>query len=115
MPHVIIDYSGNIQSEVRKAGIVGLVHGVMINSGLFQDKDIKTRAYASDDFMMGEKGGDGTFLFVSIAIMPSRDDPQKSVLSQSIYDQVAAVLPGIDSISVEIRELHKPSYRKTIR
>jgi len=112
MPHAVIDYSANIEEEVIDADVVNLVHSALSDSGLFQAKDIKTRAYIAGDYMVGEKGPDGNFVHVAVAILEGRSAEQKQKLSQSVFDAVRKELPAVDSLTVEIRELAKDSYRK---
>jgi 5-carboxymethyl-2-hydroxymuconate isomerase len=113
MPHAIIEYSANIEEEFLDADICNRVHGTLMGCGLFRPEDIKTRAYATGDFMIGEKGQDGSFVHVTVSLLEGRTVEQKQALSQAIIDSLAVLNP-IDSKSVDVRELAKDVYRKII-
>ena len=113
MPHVVIDYSENMASAVQEFKIPEILHEIMISCGLFSPEAIKTRAYAANHFFVGTKGQGGKFLHVSVAILLGRTTEQKQLLSHSLSDALTEKLPGIDSITVEIREMDRETYQKT--
>jgi 5-carboxymethyl-2-hydroxymuconate isomerase len=113
MPHAIIEYSGNIEEDVLSVDLCDLVHGLLIECGLFNVDDIKTRSYVADDFMVGEKGQDGSFIHVTISLLEGRTSQQKKTLAQTILDSIAEAVEEADSISVDVREMAKEIYVKT--
>ena len=113
MPHAIIEYSANIEDEVLAADLSDRIHGTLIECGLFSAKDIKTRSYCAEDFMVGEKGQDGSFVHVTVSLFDGRTLEQKQDLSQKVLDSLQeAEMEGVDSISVDIRDITKACYRK---
>ncbi|MGB9153086.1 MAG: 5-carboxymethyl-2-hydroxymuconate Delta-isomerase [Alphaproteobacteria bacterium] len=111
MPHAVIEYSANIEEEFLDAGICDRVHGTLMDCGLFKPQDIITRSYPANDFMAGEKGQDGSFVHATVSLFEGRTVEQKKGLSQAVLESLA-VLNGVDSISVDIREIVKDIYRK---
>jgi len=108
MPHAVIEYSANIIPK----NIIPLVHEAMIASGLFEADNIKTRAYVANDFMVGTKGAEGRFVHLTVAILSGRTMEQRQTLSQSLIDILKASFPDADSLTVEIREMDRETYRK---
>lgn len=113
MPHAVIEYSENAKNDIQVHGVPALIHAAMIESGLFQSHDIKTRAYSAHDALVGTKGVNGRFIHVAIFLMEGRTEEQKQNLTQTIFNLLSAKMIKMDSITVDIRELEKSTYRKT--
>jgi len=114
MPHVIIEYSANICAVDQFSAITKAAHNVMIRSSLFATSDIKTRSYVAEDFLVGEKGKEGSFIHVIIYLLEGRSMLQKQALSESMRDTIKEQVKDIDQLSVDIRELTKETYRKHV-
>ncbi len=114
MPHVVIEYSDNISSAMQTEDICQVAHNTMIQSGLFLTGDIKTRAYSAQDFLVGEKGKDGSFVHITVYIMEGRSILQKQILSEALCNAVHGRLQTVDQVSVDVRELVKDIYRKRL-
>lgn len=114
MPHLIIEYSANVRSLVSPAELVKIGHKVMIESGLFSIPDIKSRAYAAEDYLVGEKGNDGSFVHVTVYQLEGRSTQQKQDLSEALRDALKVPLEKVDQLSIDIRELAKDTYRKYV-
>ena len=113
MPHAIIEYSANIEEDVLEAALCDRVHETLVACGLFSTKDIKTRSYCAEEFLVGEKGQDGSFVHVTVSLYDGRTLEQKQALSQSLIESLQeAEMDGVDSISVDIRDITKACYRK---
>ncbi|HEY1096477.1 MAG TPA: hypothetical protein VGF14_04485 [Alphaproteobacteria bacterium] len=118
MPHAIIERSDNLVHDFIEHDIdlVDIIHGVMMEVGLFDLNAIKTREITYDNFMVGEKGQDGSFVHISIAILTGRTLEQRETLTSAILDATVEALKEleIDSITVEVREMEKVTYRKAV-
>ena len=114
MPHAVIEYSENLTDAMieSRTDLVGLVHGVMMGSGLFELSAIKTRAYGVDNWMVGEKGPDGKFIHVAVSLLSGRTLEQKQNLSETLGKALSKQVPQADSVTVEIRDMDKDTYRK---
>ena len=116
MPHAVIEYSGNLTYDFIEHDIdlVDIVHGLMMNSELFDLNAIKTRSICMDNWMVGEKGQDGTFVHVTVSLLTGRTVEQRQKLSDDMIAALGEYLPKdiIDQITVEIREMDKETYRK---
>ncbi len=114
MPHAIIEYSEPLRPLIRSTEAVRLVHEAMIKSGVFNTADIKTRAHATDDFLVGEMGRTGSFIHVRIYLLEGRTSEQKQGLTEAIRTTLATALPQVNQLSVDIRDMVKETYRKYV-
>jgi 5-carboxymethyl-2-hydroxymuconate isomerase len=115
MPHVVIEYSVNAEPDVKRVGLTRLMWKLLAESGLFQSNDIKVRAYVAQDCFIGDKGPDGRFVHIAIAILEGRTLEQRQKLCQHVSDEIAQLLIDIDQITVDVTETAKDTYRKVVR
>ncbi|RTK92874.1 MAG: 5-carboxymethyl-2-hydroxymuconate Delta-isomerase [Rickettsiales bacterium] len=115
MPHAVIEYTTNVNYPTEFAKITQIVHNVMIQSKLFSVKDIKTRSHKIDDFLLGEKGRQGSFVHVTIYLLEGRTILQKQTLSETLLEALQAPLINVDQLTINIQEIVKDTYRKHVR
>ncbi len=70
MPHCIVEYSKDLESQVAPTKLVETVHQGALASGLFEASHIKTRAVAYDYFQIGTEKSD--FIHVTIRLHQGR-------------------------------------------
>ena len=92
--------------------IVPALHNVMIESGLFNTNDIKSRAYPAHHFAVGEKGTSGSFAHAWIYLLEGRTLEQKIALTKAIKNALKTHLTQIDQLSVDIRDMARDTYQK---
>jgi len=111
MPHCIIEYSAPLVHEIDIKQFVQLVHHGAINSGLFERSAIKTRAIRCDDYQVGDNHL-GSFIHITIKIMPGRTDEQKQHLLSAVYDSVSPETSCVCSLTLEVIDINAAAYAK---
>jgi 5-carboxymethyl-2-hydroxymuconate isomerase len=112
MPHCIIEYSKNIEQSVSIKRLVGAVHSYVFLSGLFEESSIKTRAIEYTYFQTGQS--DMPFIHITLKILHGRDHQQKKDLSTLVLDKLKNDIQPPISISVEVSDIEKVSYKKFV-
>ncbi|MDF0533712.1 5-carboxymethyl-2-hydroxymuconate Delta-isomerase [Shewanella yunxiaonensis] len=113
MPHIVIEYAAPLREQLDVNTLVHAAHQGAIATGLFNPKAVKSRAYACEDFVLGESDAStGSFIHIRVSIMPGRTDEQKQQLTQSIGQGLSAFVGAVGCVSIEVAELHQPSYFK---
>ncbi|TNF91277.1 MAG: 5-carboxymethyl-2-hydroxymuconate Delta-isomerase [Gammaproteobacteria bacterium] len=112
MPHVIIEYSEEVAGQVAVEHLLNAVHEATLDSGLFPEYDIKTRAIAYQYHRTGQTRD--AFVHVALHLLDGRSDAQKSALADGILGKIEPMLPGVSSVGVEIIDIHRSSYRKRV-
>ena len=83
MPHFVIDCSKNITKIQEPKNVLKAIHRVAIDTGLFDERDIKIRLNPFfKDYLVGGKEDD--FIHIFANIMQGRTTEQKANLSQRI-------------------------------
>jgi 5-carboxymethyl-2-hydroxymuconate isomerase len=117
MPHLVLEYSANVPDEPDFRRVLLDLHDALMASGSFDRKDIKSRAVRHDVFAVADGAGDRAFVALSIAILDGRPDEVKAALSEAAMDVLLHAFPklvggGRGAVSVEVRDLHRASYRR---
>ncbi len=118
MPHCILEYSAGVARKISKLSLLEAVFQGAQDSALFADNDIKTRAICFDDYSCGANLQDlegHEFLHVEIKILAGRNIAQRASLSQQVLNRLSLLAISNLSMSVQITEIERESYAKTIR
>jgi 5-carboxymethyl-2-hydroxymuconate isomerase len=92
--------------------LLDAVHRGAMDSNLFPEYDIKTRALGYEFHRTGQTRD--SFLHVAVHLLSGRSDEQKSMLSECVLARIEPLLPHVISVSVEIYDIHRESYRKRV-
>lgn len=112
MPHAVLEYSANLASSQDISDLLGKAHAVMNASGLFDSAAIKSRAFQTEHYCVGEQGSGGAFIHITIALLEGRTLEQRADLTKAMFEAFRGVLDDNVSLSVDIREMVKQTYRK---
>lgn len=112
MPHCIVHYSRPLASRIPPAQLIQTVYASALASGLFQGKDIKTRALAFEDYQTGEQQQD--FIHVEVRLLSGRTLEQRTALSRHVMDALLALGQQDISLTVQISEMERDSYSKHV-
>lgn len=108
MPNFIIEFSETLSQQIDPKILMDKVFTGAKNCGHFSPEAIKLRTQSRSDFRLHGKQQD--FLHISGHILSGRTDEQKTEISHSIMAQLKDL--GLNSVfvSVEIVDMHRPSY-----
>lgn len=109
MPHVIVEYSANIESEITPQRLVEEIHAAAINSGIAEPVAIRTRLKRREHYRVGD-GPENAFVHIDIRARKGRPLEQKKRAVQTIYDQANKTLDPVFkarplALTVEIHEI----------
>lgn len=110
MPHVILEYSKDLEKTHDIQELVETVVSGAIDSGLFTPSAIKGRAHSVDYYWTG--GSKAPFVCVEVKLLPGRTLEMKQDVTKRIFDKLVHKLPENIAISVEINDLNGDAYQK---
>lgn len=113
MPHCIIEYTSELEPELDIKRLVDVVFDGIEQSGLFDTTAIKVRANKLNYYKSGLDRND--FIHLTVKILPGRTDQQKLLLTESILNKIEQVVGNTKSTSIEVVDLHRPSYNKRLK
>lgn len=110
MPHLVLEYSANLEPSVDVAALVAAVHEAALATGLFPRGGTRTRAARRDLYRVADGHPDNAFVHLTARIGAGRTDDAKRAAGEQIF---AALCAGLDdaylsrplAISFEIAEI----------
>lgn len=117
MPQMIVEYSDNIQNLDIQKLLSGLNQSLFETGLVNHPDDIKSRARANSDYLIGFGDNPQAYIHVRLAILTGRSSDQKNLMA----DQLSAFLNTFETyqaegleiqLCVEIAEMPKEHYRK---
>ena len=115
MPHLTLEYSGNLSGlDVRQA--LMSLNATLLDSGHFDARDIKSRAIPLEAFQVGDGIESAAFMHVTLRLLSGRTSETRGLLASALLKVLTGVLPRIASqstqLSVEVIELDSVVYAK---
>jgi 5-carboxymethyl-2-hydroxymuconate isomerase len=110
MPHIIIEYSANVENEVSPQRLVEEMHAAAVASGIADIAGFRTRAERRDVYRVGDGNPSNGFVHIVARIRHGRSVEQRKALAASLMaaadkalEQAFAARPL--ALSVEVHEI----------
>ena len=110
MPHLVIEYSANLENRVDIGGLCASLHDAMLATGLFELGAIRVRAYAAKHYAVADRMEVNAFADLVLRIGTGRSPTDKKRAGETIMAAAKAYLvshfetPHF-ALSMEIREI----------
>lgn len=108
MPHCLVEGSRTLQDLLEPAELVRLVHDTAAASALFKPGEVKVRLSLYDHYCVGGEQAD--FIHLVFYILVGRTDEQKKHLSMMLVRALLQRLPGVEAISVDVRDIARETF-----
>lgn len=110
MPHIVVEYSSNVEAQFRSSNLLPKLHKAVEDSGLFDPQAIKARSLSYSDIVLPE--GAQSFVHITVSILSGRSIEQRQSLNDAVFAALKAAMPDVDKPSSDIREMTVETYRK---
>jgi 5-carboxymethyl-2-hydroxymuconate isomerase len=118
MPHINIEYTANVASTFDADAMLRSVNARIIESGLFEPEQVKSRAIALPHFRVGNADAGEAFLHARIHLVEGRSIAQRKQLGAAVVEAIGAALkpaPGLRvQITAELNEMLAETYQKLV-
>ncbi|MEJ2378347.1 MAG: 5-carboxymethyl-2-hydroxymuconate isomerase [Pseudolabrys sp.] len=110
MPHIIAEYSANLEDRLDVQGLVDNLHRAAIDSGVAELVGIRTRAARREHFRVGDGDAANGFVHIVARLRRGRSAAQRKALGQALLAaadaQLADVYPAHPvALTVEVHEI----------
>jgi 5-carboxymethyl-2-hydroxymuconate isomerase len=112
MPHIIIEYSANVEKQVSPQRLVDDLDAAAVASGISEVAGFRTRAERRDAYRVGDGNPENGFVHIVARIRHGRSLEQRKALAQSLMaaadktlEQAFAARPL--ALSVEVHEIDR--------
>ena len=111
MPHVITEYSANLEGVVDIPALIAELHETAIASGLFEVGGIRSRAKKREIYKIADGDPSNGFVFIMARLAPGRPADKRKALGESLLATAGKWLEPVFAtrgltLSVEIEELN---------
>jgi 5-carboxymethyl-2-hydroxymuconate isomerase len=117
MPHIHLEYSDNVQFEVKP--ILLAINQAFIQAGYATDpSDVKSRAVCQSDHVIGlELDNKHAYVHAKVSLLSGRSDELKAAIADLVLDTLSKYVPNQAGLNlqfcVELIDMPKSCYRKT--
>ena len=110
MPHVIVEYSANIEIDIAPQRLVQDIHAAAIAAGIAEPVAVRTRLMRRDVYCVGDGAPENAFVHIDIRSRKGKTVEQRKAAVQTVYDQANKTLDAVFkarplALSVEIHEI----------
>lgn len=111
MPHILVEYSANIENEIGLEPLFETLTEVAVDTGVFALSGIRVRGIRRDRYRIFDNHPENGFVHTILRVGHGRDEERLKAAGDRIYAVICEHLqPLFDSralnISMEIQEIH---------
>ena len=111
MPHIIVEFTDHLSEDIPK--LLTALHQNLATQRSIDIHAIKTRATPVQYVIVGDGNEPDKMIHITLRLLPGRDDALKKTMAQGLFETAQKYTHDDRiSITVEVIELHKPSYIK---
>ena len=110
MPHIVVEYSEDLNTPMRESEVLKALFHVVVDSGLFSPDAVKARAMPYNHFQL--PNGTDRFAHVTVSILDGRNEEQRAGLARELFHAAQTKLPSDVKLSVNIHEMNRTTYVK---
>ena len=109
MPHIIIEYSDNIEKKIKLETLIEKVHATAIDTGVFPLGGLRVRAAKREYYKIADGHPDNSFIHIELKVGPGRDKKTKISALKQIFASVETYLKPVHengplAMSAELNE-----------
>lgn len=85
MPHLIVEYSANLETDLDMAALARVIHEAALATGVFPIGGCRTRLARRDTYVIGDGHADNRFIHVQARIGAGRSDEVRQQAAEQIF------------------------------
>lgn len=110
MPHLIVEYSANLLSDVNLEDMLDGLHEAALSTGVFSIGGIRVRSYESENYRIADGREANAFVHARIRIGHGRDEETRINVSKTVFEFLSDYLEPVFQkrpigLSVELNEI----------
>lgn len=110
MPHIVVEYSVNLEEQISAGELVRRVHEAALGTAVFEVGAVRTRGEPRQLYEIADGDPENAFIHVAARIAPGRDPDTRRRIGQALLDALWSIAEPIwDTtplgLSVEVNEI----------
>ncbi|MCL9783537.1 5-carboxymethyl-2-hydroxymuconate Delta-isomerase [Vibrio sp. S4M6] len=114
MPNLILEYSNSVDERVNVQGLLEDLHKVTMESGLFDQASVKSRALRYHTWLIGNDGDSQDFIHIRFELLSGREEEQKRQLSRALMSALQEQASHVHSLTIDVRDMDSACFQKII-
>jgi len=115
MPHVICEYSANLDAKIRIHQLLEALHDAMMRTGAAELAGLRTRADRRTDYLIADNDPANGFVNITIRVAKGRPVETRKLIVQTVFAAAEKHLANVFAtapfvLSVELQEID-PEFR----
>ena len=99
MPHLVVEYSANLEKSLDLASLMDRLHATAIGTGMFPLGGIRIRAYRADHYRIADLDPDNAFVHVTATVGSGRPLDRREQVSRQLFETLCAALAPLSATS----------------
>jgi 5-carboxymethyl-2-hydroxymuconate isomerase len=99
MPHLIVEYSANLEDRIDRDALLDRLHAVALDTGLFPIGGVRIRTYRADHYRIADCAPDNAFVHVTAMVGSGRSLEKRKAASEQIFAALCEALAPLQEAS----------------
>lgn len=99
MPHLIVEYSANLEARLDLDGLLDRLYEEAIDSGMFPIGGIRIRAYKALDYRIADRDPANAFVHVTAIVGSGRPLDKREAVSRRLFEAICDALGTLSATS----------------
>ncbi|WP_299153299.1 5-carboxymethyl-2-hydroxymuconate isomerase [uncultured Tateyamaria sp.] len=118
MPHIILDYSANLDAQLDMHALCVALKDAAAATGVFPPAGIRVRAHAANHMVIADAHPDHSFIDITLRLAAGRSDAAKAKATEAVFGAARSFTGDLMKrqplmLSLELREIDATFSRKT--
>jgi 5-carboxymethyl-2-hydroxymuconate isomerase len=115
MPHVICEYSANLEDKIRLDALLEVLHDAMMRTRAAELAGLRTRAARRDHFRVADNDPANGFVNITVRVAKGRPPETRKLIAETVFAAASKHLESVFAttplaLSVEVQEID-PEFR----
>ena len=111
MPHLVIEYSANVEDRIALGDLLDKLHACALTTGVFPLGGLRVRAYRADAYRIADKAPDNGFVHVTALIGHGRPLDVQQRAAEELFAVLTKHLEPLYAksplaLSLNVQEFH---------
>ena len=115
MPHVICEYSANIEDKIRLDALLETLHAAMMRTRVSELAGLRTRGERRTSYRIADNDPANGFVNITVRVAKGRPAETRRLVAETVFAAASKHLEGVFAttplaLSVEVQEIN-PEFR----
>jgi 5-carboxymethyl-2-hydroxymuconate isomerase len=112
MPHFIIEYSSNLDDEIKMQRLMSALQDTALETGVFPLGGIRFRAVRCDTYLIADGDPENAFVHMTLKLGHGRDEATRKEVAEKLFESLKKYFEPVFArrplgLSFELVELEK--------